>query len=294
MLSILIPAYNFDVRMLVAGLSKQLEFFGIEGEILVVDDCSNNEWKALNQTVQNFEFVKYEELKTNLGRSKIRNYLAQKAKHEYFLFLDCDMKIVEPNFLKNYCENLFPDSLIIGGISYQNEKPETDKILHWKVGKEREVKTAETRQMAPYQSFLSSNFLIPKSIFNKIKFDETILQYGHEDTLFGLKLKELDIPIKHIENPIEHAGLESNSIFLKKSEKAIENLSKLYKEKKIEPTKLIYTYLKINELSMNHLVFYFLKSFENLFVNNLKSGNPSLRYFDFYKLQMFMKNMKKK
>ncbi len=290
MLSILIPAYNFDVRPLVAGLSKQLETFNIKGEILVVDDCSKNEWKAINQTVQNIEFVNYEELKSNLGRSKIRNFLAQKATYEYLLFLDCDMKFVESDFLKNYHQNLSPDSLLIGGISYQKEKPESDKILHWKVGKQREVKSASIRQNAPYHSFLSSNFLIPKSIFNKIKFDESLTQYGHEDTLFGLKLKELEIPILHIENPIEHAGLETNLIFLKKSEKAIENLSSLFKEKKIEPTRLIDTYLKISRLGMKSIVLFILKKIENTMLENLKSDNPSLRYFDFYKLLLFLKN----
>lgn len=290
MLSILIPAYHFDVRSLVGGLSKQLEFFKIVGEILVVDDCSGNEWKAINQEVKNYKFVKYVELKNNLGRSKIRNYLAHKAKHQYLLFLDCDMKIVESDFLKRYCQNLSPDSLLIGGISYQKEKPKVEYVLHWKVGKEREVKSVSIRQDAPYQSFLSSNFLIPKSIFNKIKFDESITQYGHEDTLFGLKLKELNIPILHIQNPIEHAGLESNSTFLKKTEKAIENLSNLHKEKKIEPTKLIDTYLKISRLQADGIVFFMLKTFESKMLNNLKSSRPSLRYFDFHKLLLFIKS----
>ncbi len=291
MLSILIPAYNFDVRSLVEGLSKQLEKFKIEGEILVVDDYSKNEWKIINQEVQNLEFVKYEELKNNLGRSKIRNYLAQKAKHENLLFLDCDMKVITPDFLKKYHQNLSSGSVLIGGISYQKEKPESNKILHWKVGKEREVKSATTRQNTPYQSFLSSNFLIPKSIFNKIKFDESLTQYGHEDTLFGLKLKEMKIPILHIDSPIEHTGLETSSTFLIKAEKAIENLSKLHKERKIEPTKLIDTYMKISKLGLNSVVFFILKLFKKSIQNNLKSNNPSLKYFDFYKLFLFMKNM---
>ena len=293
MLSILIPTYNFDVRPLVEGLSQQLESFEIEGEILVVDDCSKDKWKDINQGVKNSTFVNYEKLKNNLGRSQIRNYLAHKAKFDYLLFLDCDMKIVEPNFLKNYYQNLSTENVLIGGISYQKDKPKEEFILHWKVGKEREVKTSEVRQNAPYQSFLSSNFLIPKSIFDKIKFDESITQYGHEDTLFGLELKEFNIPIKHIDNPIEHAGLEPNSVFISKTEKAIENLASLFKEEKIEPTKLIATYLKINKLGMSGIVFYFLKSFNEVLIKNLKSPNPSLLYFDFYKLYLFMKNAKK-
>ena len=287
MVSVCIPIFNFDARQLVKGLHMQLVKLKIEGEILVTDDCSDSHFKKLTSEVQNLEFVRYEELEKNIGRSAIRNSLAEKAQYEYLIFLDCDMKLNDENFLKKYLENVSPEIVLVGGLSYQKEKPDDEFILHWKVGKEREVKSVEQRSTNPYQSFLSSNFLVPKSIFNKIKFDESLKQYGHEDTLFGLELKSLEVPIIHIENQMEHTGLEAANTFLLKAEKAIENLAFLYSENKIEPTKLIATYLKVNGLGISWLVFPLLNLVEQFFLRNVKSSNPSLRFFDLFKLSKF-------
>ena len=287
MVSVCIPVFNFDVRQLVEGLHMQLEKLQIKGEILVTDDCSELHRQKLNREVQNFEFVKYEELEKNIGRSAIRNSLAEKAQYEYLIFLDCDMKLNTEEFLKKYLENISPEKVLIGGLTYQKEKPDNEFLLHWKVGKEREVKSVEQRSINPYQSFLSSNFLVPKSIFQKIRFDESLKQYGHEDTLFGLELKRLEIPIEHLENPIEHAGLETTDVFLKKTEKAIENLALLYSENKIEPTKLIAIYLKINRLGVGFLVFLLLNLTEQFIWKNLRSSTPYLKLFDGFKMLKF-------
>ncbi len=290
MVSVCIPVFNFDARQLVKELHIELEKLQIEGEILVTDDCSDIHFKKLNNEVQNLEFVKYEELEKNIGRSAIRNSLAEKAQYEYLIFLDCDMKLNNEDFLKKYLEKISPDTVLVGGLSYQKERPKDEFILHWKVGKEREVKSVEQRSINPYQSFLSSNFLVPKSVFNEIKFDESLRQYGHEDTLFGLELKRLGVSILHIENPIEHTGLETANTFLFKTEKAIENLALLYSEKKIEPTKLIDTYLKINRLGIGWLVFPLLKLVELFIVKNVESTSPSLSFFDLFKLLKFRQN----
>mgnify|MGYP000465830659 CR=1 FL=1 len=74
--------------------------------------------------------------------------------------------------------------------------------------------------------------LISKSLFQQLKFNESISEYGHEDTLFGIELQTKNIPINHILNPVVHLGLENEAIFLNKQEKAIQNLVLLLKQEK--------------------------------------------------------------
>ena len=66
--------------------------------------------------------------------------------------------------------------------------------------------------------------MILKSAFEKVRFNEKLKQYGHEDTFFGFELEQKGIEIKHITNHVLHAELESNQEFLEKSEKGVLNL----------------------------------------------------------------------
>ena len=76
MLSILLPVYNFDVRKLVKQLHEQGNMLEIPFEIICTDDGSEEEFKNLNSELEKLYSVSYQELKNNLGRSKIRNYLS--------------------------------------------------------------------------------------------------------------------------------------------------------------------------------------------------------------------------
>lgn len=90
MLSILIPVYNYDVRSLVGDLAKQCLEASIPFEILCYDDHSQEEFDRINQKVIQLEGVTYFRLAKNVGRSMIRNHLAQVARYDHLLFLDCD------------------------------------------------------------------------------------------------------------------------------------------------------------------------------------------------------------
>ena len=289
MLSILIPIYNFEIYALVKELSMQCLNTKIDFEILCFDDGSDKPFKKSNQVIQQFPKVIYKELPQNLGRSKIRNTLAQAAKFQYLLFMDCDSKVVLNNYIANYLAVLNPNTLVYGGRVYAKDKPNDRRfILHYSYGKHREEILTEERESLSYQKFMTNNFLIPKSVFFKIKFEESISGYGHEDTLFGLALQKQEVPIKHIKNPLEHLGLEDKAVFLEKQQVAIQNLFQLYINGYNIQTSLLNTYLLIKKWKMNRLILWGLTIFKSFIKRNLNSRHPKLFFLDLYKLQYLL------
>ena len=89
-----------------------------------------------------------------------------------------------------------------------------DKLLRWKYGKKKEQLKASERNKHAHASFSTFNVLIDKSIFSKIRFNEELKQYGHEDTLLGYQLNIAGINVLHIDNGLMHDGVESNQDFL--------------------------------------------------------------------------------
>lgn len=287
MLSILLPIFNFDIRPLVSDLHGQCEVAGVGYEILCFDDGSTPEFKLINKEIWKLPNVIYREMPQNLGRSAIRNALGKAARFECLLFMDCDSKVVSPDFIKKYLEHASPTHLVYGGRCYADQPP-TDPALrfHWHYGRQREQSTAAERSRSPYHSFMTNNFLIPKVIFLNILFDETLRQYGHEDTLFGMELAKRQVPILHIDNPLEHIGLEPVEVFLRKTEMGIENLVRLSKEGSLIETKLLSTYFLIKKLKLAVPGKRIFMVFKRRIIKQLKSDRPSLLFFDFYKLGM--------
>ena len=227
MISILIPTYNYDVCSLVHEIYKQVKKLNIKFEVIVIDDFSTD-IKSIqkNKTINQYEYCEFIELHENIGRSKIRNLLAKKAKYDFLLFLDSDVEISKPNFIKIYLDKISDKTQVIyGGINYQKNKPDTNKVLRWTYGAKREALTVSQRKKTPHLSFLTLNFIIKKNIFERINFNEDIPNLRHEDTLFALDLKKKGVLVEHIDNPIIHLGLDSNEDFMRKSEEAVDAIS---------------------------------------------------------------------
>lgn len=290
MLSILIPVYNFDIRDLVAELHQQCEDCEIEFEILCFDDGSQEDFLEMNRVVGQMKNAVWKEMPQNYGRSKIRNVLGKAAIFPYLIFMDCDSKVRTKNYIKSYLGNLDPDFLQYGGRIYKNEPPpEREHLFHWRFGKNREESTSKERTKTPHHSFMTNNFLIPKKIFMEIQFDERLTQYGHEDTIFGLELKNRQIPIFHLDNPLEHLGLEETEVFLDKTRKGIQNLYFLFRENDLIETKLLNYFKRLKKWKLVRMGSLFFQLFENQLIRNFKSKNPNLRYFDLYKLAYLCK-----
>lgn len=289
MLSVLIPTFNYNVYPLVTELNKQCLACGIEFEIIVLDDCSN-EIETENDKINSLANSSFHILTKNIGRCSIRNLLAQKANFENLLFLDADTIPINSNFISNYINEIDDEEKVVyGGIQYKKKKPNKTYLLRWVYGNSREALSVIKRKENPYISFLSMSFLIKKSILRKVSFNETVLRYGHEDTLFSFDLKKNNILIDHIENPVYHLIHENSTVFLQKSEEALLGLKQL-----IDSNLLQFDYIKINRIYHKlkqsgtvKIYLFFYQTFKSIIKKNLASKNPSLFLFDLYRLGYF-------
>ncbi len=295
MISVLIPIYNFDVRQLVRDLHQQLAELAIPFEIICLDDGSTRYFKTLNHEIATLLHAAYEELPENLGRSRIRNALAERAQFTYLLFLDCDSRVPDKHYIRRYVEHLQPDLLLYGGRSYATTPPDQPKLFfHWHYGTRREQLPPTQRGLRPYHAFMTNNFLIPKNIFQIIRFDERLTQYGHEDTLFGMELEKRSVRILHLDNPLEHIGLEDTETFLNKTRQGIQNLARLSKQYPELDTKILRIYRRLKQWNLTGLLYLILKATQPFIMYNLKSGNPNLKLFDLYKLMSLIEYLKGK
>ena len=198
--------------------------------LLIGDDGSSPEYRAKYQALEG-DGVRLIVSEKNIGRSAIRNRLAMEAAGDHLLFIDADAMIkgTAEAYLLKWVPMMNTARVICGGVLYPETEPgDPDKLLRWEYGRQREQKKASERNKHPHFTFSTFNFLIEKSVFSKIRFNEELKQYGHEDTLLGYQLKKAGIDILHIDNGLIHDGLESNREFLNKTKLGIENLSQLY------------------------------------------------------------------
>lgn len=294
MLSILIPVYNYKVVKLVQALQKQCEKIKRNYEIIVFDDQSESQFKAHNKILSGYFGVNYTELSENLGRARIRNWLAKSARYENLLFLDCDSKIVRKDFVISYFDKLTDFDLVSGGRIYAPKEPKAyTKRLHWLYGTYKESRSALERTKFPVKYFHSNNFLIRRDVIMDVPFKEDVTGYGYEDLHLAKALKEKGYRIEHIENPVEHLGLEKNKTFLSKTRTAIDNLLHLKYTGHAVPTNLENAAIKMYDLGFHEDFRKFYEKREKSIENNLLSKHPRLRNLDFYKLNYYFEQRNK-
>lgn len=287
MISILIPTYNYTVFPLVENLHSQCENADLIYEILVLDDASTDKnTSEENSKINELTNSNFEILQKNIGRSKIRNLLAEKAKYDWLLFLDADTFPSSSEFIINYIKSINSENAIVyGGINYPENTSEAFSLRHT-YGTERESLSLRERLKNPYRSFITMGFAIKKDIFQSIKFNENLRGYGYEDSVFAYELQKKKMPLLHIDNAVIHLNLESTDDFIKKSELALQNLLDFYKTGAIddETVKILSIYLKIKNLGLLFSIRLFFSLSKKSILENLKSSKPSLFLFDLYRL----------
>jgi hypothetical protein len=288
MISILIPTYNYNIYPLVKILYQQCLELQIPFEICVVEDASSNVF-ADNDKITEFKNTNYKILESNVGRTKTRSLLAEKAHYNWLLFLDADITPVKENFIKTYLGVIADNTQVIfGGIEYTQRKPKNDYLLRWVYGNKRESKTVFERNKNPYY-IISQNILIEKNTFLQIN-KHLDNRYGM-DNIFSYRLQERDIRVKHINNPVYHHGLEKSCAFLEKSLLAVNTLIDQELQNNISEnfTSLQKFYLQLKKIHLLGIAYKIISPFLNKMKHNLCSNKPRIFLLDLYKLHHYIK-----
>ncbi len=294
MISILIPVYNYDITVLVHSLRESMETIPEFSELIIGSDGSSPEYIARYELLLNGRVTMISS-ERNIGRAAIRNRLASQANGDYLLFIDADAMIpgTAENYLRGWLSLLKTAKVICGGVIYPDYPPaDPDKMLRWKYGRKREQRKASDRNRHPHARFSGFNFLVEKETFMKIRFNEELKQYGHEDTLLGYQLNKAGIDVLHINNGLIHEGIESNSEYLSKIRQGIENLSILCDKVTDRKTfassvRLVRTYDRLARLGLAYFLAGFYIRYRDRLEIALDSSNVSLFKFAIFRITLF-------
>lgn len=289
MISILIPVFNHDCSELLGSLHAQGESLRAAGggdyEIIVGDDASTctttveANRQACAKAHCNMTINAH-----NLGRAANRNAMARKARGTFLLFIDCDACVHDDAFLSRYAAATKGHDVLCGGIDAPHSMPSPDVALRFKYEHNAQrIRSLNYRRKNPYAHFSTFNFMIRRDVFMNIMFDENCHEYGYEDALFGLRLKQEGIAVEHINNPLEHTGLDTNAEFVDKCEQAMRTLKGLGDDIKQHS----HVGAMAHKLERLHLV-WAVKAWHRAFARhelaNLRGKHPSLTLLKIYKL----------
>ena len=284
MLSILIPTYNYDCTQLVRDLQRQAERLGIDYEIVVADDASPiHSYKEKNREINALPHCRLVELPENAGRARIRNLLADEAKHEWLLFMDADAEVTSKDFIANYLKHTDAD-VICGGLCHADTLPSPEVSLRYAYEKRADKRRAACyRAQNPYGQFITFCFMVRATLFHSIRFDDSITEYGHEDTLFGVELERRKAHIRHIDNPMCQGGIETNSEFLEKTRSALRNLA-LMEDSMQNHSSLLSLYNMLHCVKADGCIARWFARKEGRITARLMGEKPRLYLFFIYKL----------
>lgn len=289
-LSVLIPTYNCDCSRLVQQLQQQLPS---KSEIIVGDDCSTDtETIRKNTEAASLPRCRLYHSSQNIGRAAIRNALAREAKGDWLLFVDADAEVNSDYYISDYicialtnASSVTPSCQVVcGGTGNMEKCPRPAARLRYDYEKANERRrTLAYRQRFPYAQFTTFNFMIRRSTFFEIGFDEHLKDYGHEDTLFGLELEKRGIEILHIDNKLTHLGLEDADVYLAKTETALQSLASMQPELR-QKARVSAVTLKLKSYHLQGLVRFLFKVSKPMLRRNLFGRHPSQILFTLYKL----------
>lgn len=266
---------------------------GLHYEVLVADDASTlNEVKVANRSIRQWEGCQLVELESNIGRARIRNFLAQQAKHPYLLFLDSDVQLVSPNYLRDYLQyDVQP--VVYGGVCIQPNEDLARHNLRYRYELACEPRfSVEQRRVSPYQGFRTSNFLVKRDLLLAHPFDERIRHYGYEDVLFGRRLLSAGIPVTHVDNPVAVDDFEPNDVFLRKTDEGLHTLQSLSDEM-CEYTNILVWVRKLQRLHLSAPALCLFRIAQGPIKRNLLGQSPSVNLYNIYRLCTYL-GLKKK
>lgn len=289
-LSILIPEYNYDCTELVENLQKQAETCGVEYEILVADDSSDNEEiLRRNTAISSIPNCSFHMLSPNRGRAFVRNWLMENANGEYLLYVDSDAVLCTPDFIRRYLDCIGRADVVCGGIVHPDELPSPRVSLRYYYEKGMEPRfTARRRNRNPYGNLRTFNYMIRRTTALQHSFDISIKRYGYEDTLVGMDFQKNRVSVLHIDNPLLNGDLEENQVFLAKTQDSLKCLHEIRHKIGSFSRLLVYYRILWLMLRMDILVAALFSRTSRRMERHLTSASrPSMLLFQFYKLAYY-------
>jgi glycosyltransferase involved in cell wall biosynthesis len=229
-LTIAIPFYNYDALPLCLELCQQASHINGDVEILLADDGSpatSLSNAIADGTVGVTVPVKVLRFFQNAGRAEIRNQLCLNAKGEYILYLDCDMLPDGKDFLVRYMEQIAVGvSFAFGGrsaIRCGGVGPEL--ALHRYFTEHYEQVPPHIRDTAPAFYFMSSNFIIKKTLLQDIPLDPAYRGWGWEDCEWAYRVSK-HCELVNLDNTASHMGLLTVDQILSKYDESVANFAR--------------------------------------------------------------------
>lgn len=286
-LSVLIPTFNYNARALVRDMVQRANREGIAAEVIVGDDASTAQTEWLRE-VERWEGVRVLRSSRNLGRAANRNRMADAAEGEWLLFVDCDAAVPDDYSLKTLLTAGRQAPVVCGGLCHPPTNPCPEATLRYAYERAADQhRGAEERRQHPYDQLTFFHLMMKRSVFQRLRLDERCTEYGYEDALFGVELKRAAIPICHVDCPLLHMGLESNQVFLEKSETALRTLHSL--QGRMEGhSRVENTANRLRRYQLAGIVAALYRLTYNLLRRNLLGQHPNLKLFAFYKLGYFL------
>ena len=286
-ISVLIPNYNNVCVELVTVLQRQAEALDIDYEIIVADDASPEKEKIReNEAINTLPHCRYVVKETNTGSAATRNFLGQESQYHWLLFLDCDITIPDDLFLERYVKDDHK-GVVNGGIAITDDASLSHNLRYLYEKAAEPEHTAERRQANRYQEFRSTNFMIEREVFEACPFDERFTRSGYEDVLFGKMLKQRQVAITHIDNPVMMTEFEGNTDYVRKIERSLRTLYTFREE--LRGYSRILTFDKgIHIGAVKGFIRLWHRLFGRLERRNLCSNRPILKLFNLYRLGYYL------
>lgn len=216
-LSILIPYFRDDPVDLLQSLARQTD--GLSSvEILIYDDGTGDETlnDRVSQAVTSSRSSAHLFIADgNRGRAFARNMLKTKARAEWVLFLDADMRPVSTSFVDRYLDLIQSggSDIIFGGFEVPTETSDPERELHRAFSQTSDCLTLEMRQKHGPQYVCSSNLCVRKTVLDAEGFDPNFSGWGWEDSEWAARVASR-FTLLHADIPALHLGLETTDTLL--------------------------------------------------------------------------------
>lgn len=279
MLSILIPVYNYNILPLVEQLHQEATALRLPFELLVCDDASTQVFHR-----EQIEQLPHTRWLTNLVNQHVaytRNRLLNEAQYPWVLLLDADVQPISTTFIQNYLNQRDNGLFFQGGFIYPPLNPTAPSSLRLTYG--------QTIEQYKHLHSCCNLFFNQREL--QLTFDESITEYGFEDTLFFQALAKRNCEVVRINNPVIHHSTESNRTYLERSKQACWGLARLLKQGKLqaEDVQLSQVYQQLQKYRLTFFLSLFGVLLGSRIQRNLLGKKPSMMGFKWFKLLEYHK-----